>query len=126
MTQSSGHLKAEAFSATQFKLADRKDAITMPAIMIAQQELQHLLTLPVVERLQLAQSLIESTLREAVGLPAAENGEAHPGISAQQPSAEKKIPFRSLQGLYSGEQTDMGERADEIFVRKSNLLAVSL
>lgn len=86
----------------------------MPAIMIAQQELQHLFTLPVVDRLQLAQSLIESTLREAVGLPAAENGEAHSGVSSQQSSKEQKIPFRSLQGIYSGGQTDTGERADEI------------
>lgn len=86
----------------------------MLAIMIGQQELQHLFTLPMTERLQLAQRLIESTLREAADWPAAENGEAHPGVSAQQPSAEKNIPFRSLKGLYSGGPSDTGERADEI------------
>lgn len=97
-----------------FKLALESGAITIRIVMIAQQEIQYLLTLPVAERLQLAQRLIESALREAADWPVAENGETHPGVSAQPPSTEKIIPFRSLEGLYSGGQADTGERADEI------------
>lgn len=86
----------------------------MPSVMIAQQELQHLFSLPITERLLLAQRLIESTLREAKDLSAAENGDPNLDISAQQPSTAKKIPFRSLEGLYSDGPSDTGERADEI------------
>lgn len=82
--------------------------------MIAQQEIQYLLTLPVTERLQLAQRLIESALREAADWPVTENGETRPDAPSQQPSTEKIIPFRSLEGLYSGGKPDTGERADEI------------
>ncbi len=109
--------------------------------MIAQQELQHLLSLPDQEKISLAHRLLESLVKKqpvespppsATDLPAvtenAGEGEIHPsaqwllsmaGISAvpsqnSEPSTVEKIPFLSLAGIFSGGPGDTGERADEI------------
>ncbi len=98
--------------------------------MIAQQELQHLLALPLSERLRIAQRLIESAVTETTTEPAVvvEPSELSAGAkwllsmagmySSQdtpcQLADDEKIPFLSLGGLFSGGHADTGERADEI------------
>lgn len=107
--------------------------------MIAQQELQHLLSLPDEEKISLAHRLLESLVKKpsvasepslpSVALPAADPGEdndIHPSAKwllsmAQEFAAQRqtnesseKIPFLSLAGIFSGGKSDTGERADEI------------
>ncbi|MBX3277938.1 MAG: hypothetical protein KF868_08055 [Acidobacteria bacterium] len=86
--------------------------------MITQSDIQELLQLPVQERLRIAQRLIESALQETAGQTAADAGETvntinQPGLTLKC-EPEKIIPFRSLEGLYSGGPGATGERADEI------------
>ncbi len=100
--------------------------------MIAQQELQHLLTLPDQEKISLAHRLLESLVKPqpiasvpAVAESVADN-EIHPSAQwllsmAQEFAAQRqnnetseKIPFLSLAGIFSGSKSDTGERADEI------------
>ncbi len=98
--------------------------------MIAQQELQHLLTLPLSERLRIAQRLIDSAVTETTAEPAvvAEPSELSAGAkwllsmagmssskdTTSQLADDEKIPFLSLGGLFAGGHADTGERADEI------------
>ena len=103
--------------------------------MIAQQELQHLLTLPDQEKISLAHRLLESLVKPqpiasvpalpAVAESVADN-EIHPSAQwllsmaqefaaqRQNNEAPEKIPFLSLAGIFSGSKSDTGERADEI------------
>jgi hypothetical protein len=80
--------------------------IKILGIMIAQQELQNLLTLPLAERLRIAQRLIDSAVAET------EIGSAL-DAAPDEPSAGAKW-LLSMAGIYSGGNPDTGERADEI------------
>ncbi len=73
--------------------------------MIAQQELQHLLSLPLPERLRIAQRLIDSAVTET-------DAQAETPAT-DEPSAGAKW-LLSMAGIYSGGSSDTGERADEI------------
>jgi hypothetical protein len=81
--------------------------------MIAQQELQHLLTLPDQEKIILAHHLLESLVKKqpvelALSPPpipeTPENTDVHPSVKW----------LLSMAGMYSGGPGDTGERADEI------------
>ncbi|MDX2032345.1 MAG: hypothetical protein SF339_16845 [Blastocatellia bacterium] len=113
------------------------EAIKMLFAMIAQQELQHLLSLPDHEKLLLAHQLLESLIlgkesRSGGPRPLATEESAN-SLKDYSPSAEwlvsqaiprtestvpdtheEKIPFLSLAGIFSGGAGDSGERADEI------------
>lgn len=77
----------------------------MPDVMIAQLELHNLLNLPLAERLQIAQKLIESAITEARG-------------QSETPASEETSPaakwLMSMAGRYSGGPGNTAENADEI------------
>ena len=74
--------------------------------MIAQQELQHLLALPLTERLRIAQRLIDSAVRET-------ESESATIAVPDEPSAGAKW-LLSMAGRYSGGPGNTAENADEI------------
>ncbi|MFN0084802.1 MAG: hypothetical protein ACKVX9_05395 [Blastocatellia bacterium] len=74
--------------------------------MIAQQELLHLLELPLAERLQIAQRLIESALEET-GAP------NDPRVESEEPSPSARW-LLSMAGMFSGGSGSTAENADEI------------
>jgi hypothetical protein len=96
----------------EWALLYRIEATKMPDVMIAQQELHHLLNLPLLERLRIAQRLIESAVEEAHG---------HPKISA---TAEELSPaakwLLSMAGRYSGGPGNTAEHADEICLAEAD------
>lgn len=86
--------------------------------MIAQQELQDLFKLPVVERLQLAQQLIESALGDASlqmsALPPTNGGTSKTQAPAEESAVPPtKIPFASLAGRYAADWSNGAKGGDE-------------
>ena len=74
--------------------------------MIAQQELQHLLALPLPERLRLAQRLIDSAVTET---------DTPDKVESEPPEISAGAKWLlSMAGIYSGGPGDTAERADEI------------
>lgn len=80
--------------------------------MIAQQELQNLLALPLPERLQIVQKLIESAVSETASQVAMESKPEE--IS---PAAKWLL---AMAGRYSGGPGNTAERADEICLAEIN------
>lgn len=89
----------------------------MRGVMIAQQELQHLLTLPDQEKLLLAHRLLESVLTKTNGQPAATGVQPSGDETTEQPGEPSPSAqvWLSMAGMYaSAAPSDTGERADEI------------
>ena len=92
--------------------------------MIAQQELQHLLTLPDQEKIRLAYHLLDSLVKkqpvESVPpspTPLPETPENSPKNTDDTDDTEVHPSVKwllSMAGIYSGGPGDTGERADEI------------
>jgi hypothetical protein len=89
----------------------------MRGMMIAQQELQHLLTMPDQEKLRLAYRLLESVLVKTNGQPNATEVQLAAVETTEQldgPSPSARV-WLSMAGMYaSAGPSDTGERADEI------------
>jgi len=86
--------------------------------MIAQQELHNLLTLPLAERLRIAQRLIESALAEADdkarALPKEEDS------SSEAVRLQPSNPLLAVAGMFSGKPVNTAEMADEICLAEVN------